>query len=163
CRDCRWRPRRQCDSHAKADRGLGRGTAEAFRPVAGVMKQISIFPLLTAFLAAGTCSAQSVSADPPAGLTIARDKIPHGEVTAGNASVTADMGDNTRAADIGGIDGWGKPFEDDLLRDIIPYVNAHYSVYTDPEHRALAGLSMGGGQSLNIGLSHLDLFSWIGG
>jgi len=82
---------------------------------------------------------------------------------AGNASVTADLGDNTRAADIGGIDGWGKPFEKDLLNDIIPYIESHYSVYTDREHRALAGLSMGGGQSLNIGLSHLDLFAWIGG
>jgi len=82
---------------------------------------------------------------------------------AGNASVTADLGDNTRAASIGGIDGWEKPFENDLLRDIIPYVESHYSVYADREHRALAGLSMGGGQSLNIGLSHLDLFAWIGG
>ena len=82
---------------------------------------------------------------------------------AGNASVMAEMGDKTRAADIGGIEGWGKPFEDDLLRDIIPYVESHYSVYTDREHRALAGLSLGGGQSLNIGLSHLDRFAWIGG
>ena len=82
---------------------------------------------------------------------------------AGNAAVSADMGDRTRAADIGGIDGWGKPFENDLLSDIIPYIDSHFSVYTDREHRALAGLSMGGGQSLNIGLSHLDLFAWIGG
>jgi len=82
---------------------------------------------------------------------------------AGNASVTADLGDNTRASDIGGYDGWGKPFETDLLKDIIPYIESHYSVYRDSEHRALAGLSMGGGQSLNIGLSHLDLFAWIGG
>jgi len=82
---------------------------------------------------------------------------------AGNASVTADLGDNTRAADIGGSDGWGRPFENDLLKDIIPYIESHYSIYKDSEHRALAGLSMGGGQSLNIGLSHLDLFAWIGG
>jgi enterochelin esterase-like enzyme len=53
-------------------------------------------------------------------------------------------------------------FEDDLLKDIIPYVESHYSVLTDARHRALAGLSMGGGQSLRIGLKHLDKFAWIG-
>ena len=54
-------------------------------------------------------------------------------------------------------------FEDDLLKDVIPYVESHYPVQADREHRALAGLSMGGGQSLNFGLKHLDTFAWIGG
>ena len=63
----------------------------------------------------------------------------------------------------GGMDSWGTPFENDLLKDIIPYIDSHYPVLSDREHRALAGLSMGGGQSLNIGLSHLDLFAWVGG
>ena len=54
-------------------------------------------------------------------------------------------------------------FENDLLRDLIPYVESHYSVQSDREHRALAGLSMGGGQSLNIGLKHLDTFASVGG
>ncbi len=54
-------------------------------------------------------------------------------------------------------------FEGDLLKDVIPAIEAKYSVYTDREHRALAGLSMGGGQSLNFGLAHLDVFAWIGG
>ncbi len=82
---------------------------------------------------------------------------------ANNAAVTADAGDNYRASSIGGMDGWGKPFENDLVKDIIPYVDSHYSVYTDREHRALAGLSLGGGQALQIGFSHLDLFASIGG
>ncbi len=63
----------------------------------------------------------------------------------------------------GDFGGWGKPFEDDLLKDIIPYVESHYSVYTDRERRALAGLSMGGGQTLNIGLAHPETFAYIGG
>jgi enterochelin esterase-like enzyme len=63
----------------------------------------------------------------------------------------------------GGFGGWGKPFEDDLIKDIIPFVDSHYSVKTDRESRALAGLSMGGGQSLNIGLANLDTFAWVGG
>jgi enterochelin esterase-like enzyme len=63
----------------------------------------------------------------------------------------------------GGFGGWGTPFTNDLIKDIIPYIESHYSVYTDREHRAIAGLSMGGGQALNIGLSNLDTFAWIGG
>jgi len=60
-------------------------------------------------------------------------------------------------------DGWGKNFEGDLLHDIIPFIESHYSVYTDREHRAVAGLSMGGGQALDFGLANLDTFAWIGG
>jgi enterochelin esterase-like enzyme len=59
--------------------------------------------------------------------------------------------------------GGRNAFENDLLKDIIPYVEANYSVKADREHRAIAGLSMGGGQSLRIGLTHLDQFAWIGG
>jgi enterochelin esterase-like enzyme len=54
-------------------------------------------------------------------------------------------------------------FEKNLLGDIIPYIESHYSVKADREHRALAGLSMGGGQSLNFGLDNLDTFAWVGG
>jgi enterochelin esterase-like enzyme len=54
-------------------------------------------------------------------------------------------------------------FERDLLDDVIPAIESRYSVQAGPEHRALAGLSMGGGQSLNFGLGHLDTFAWIGG
>ena len=54
-------------------------------------------------------------------------------------------------------------FEADLLEDVIPTIETHYAVIADREHRALAGLSMGGGQSLNFGLAHLDTFAWIGG
>ena len=61
------------------------------------------------------------------------------------------------------MDAWLTPFENDLLKDIIPYVDSHYSVYTDRDHRAMAGLSMGGGQTLNIGLVHPETFAWVGG
>jgi enterochelin esterase-like enzyme len=53
-------------------------------------------------------------------------------------------------------------FERDLLGSLIPAVQAKYSTLTDREHRALAGLSMGGGQTLNFGLGHLDTFAWLG-
>ncbi len=54
-------------------------------------------------------------------------------------------------------------FDKDLLNDLIPFIQSKYSVKADREDRALAGLSMGGGQSLNFGLGNLDTFAWIGG
>src|SRR5262249_3919318 len=54
-------------------------------------------------------------------------------------------------------------FEKDLLKDLIPFIEKKYSVKADRESRALAGLSMGGGQSLNFGLNNLDTFAWVGG
>jgi enterochelin esterase-like enzyme len=54
-------------------------------------------------------------------------------------------------------------FEKDLLNDLIPFVEKKYPVLTNRESRAIAGLSMGGGQSLNFGLGNLDKFAWIGG
>ena len=61
------------------------------------------------------------------------------------------------------MEAWLTPFENDLLKDIVPYIDSHYSVYTDRDHRALAGLSMGGGQTLNIGLVHPETFAYVGG
>lgn len=54
-------------------------------------------------------------------------------------------------------------FDKDLLGSIIPYMEANYPVKADREHRALAGLSMGGGQSLNFGLANTNTFAWVGG
>ncbi|MEN9662298.1 MAG: hypothetical protein RL324_1247 [Verrucomicrobiota bacterium] len=58
-------------------------------------------------------------------------------------------------------ESYGQPYTDDLLNEIIPFVDSHYSVYTDRDHRAIGGMSMGSGQTLNIGLTHLALFNWI--
>jgi len=54
-------------------------------------------------------------------------------------------------------------FERDLLDNLIPAIEKRYAASGDREHRAIAGLSMGGGQSLNFGFGHLDRFAWIGG
>ena len=54
-------------------------------------------------------------------------------------------------------------FERDLIEFLIPAVDAKYPTLADRQHRALAGLSMGGGQSLNFGLAHLDTFASVGG
>ncbi len=83
----------------------------------------------------------------------------------GNATANPDAGGigPGRGGRGSGFGGWGKPFENELLKDIIPYIESHYSVAADREHRAVMGLSMGGGQALNIGLANLDVFAWVGG
>jgi enterochelin esterase-like enzyme len=53
-------------------------------------------------------------------------------------------------------------FENELLNDVIPTIEARYATRPGRENRALAGLSMGGGQTLNFGLGHLDTFAWLG-
>jgi len=50
----------------------------------------------------------------------------------------------------------------ELFNDVIPLIEKEYKVYTDQKYRALAGLSMGGGQSFYIGLKNVDKFDWIG-
>lgn len=53
-------------------------------------------------------------------------------------------------------------FVEEFLTDIQPYAETHYRVYTDRAHRAIAGLSMGGAQTMNIAIPHLDKFSYVG-
>ncbi len=55
-----------------------------------------------------------------------------------------------------------KRFYSDMLTDLMPYISSHYDVLSDREHTAVAGLSMGGNQSLTLGLNNLDRFAWIG-
>ncbi len=50
-----------------------------------------------------------------------------------------------------------------LLDEIMPQVEAHYDVAADRDHRAIAGLSMGGLEALTIGLKHPERFAWVGG
>jgi len=87
----------------------------------------------------------------------------------GNAS-TNTAGGSRRGPGGGGGDpaaisgpGWGRDFESDLIKDVIPFIESHYSVYADRQHRAVAGLSMGGGQSLDFGLGNLHVFANVGG
>jgi enterochelin esterase-like enzyme len=62
-----------------------------------------------------------------------------------------------------GNNGNTAAFSRDLLEDVLPFVDGHYRAANDREHRAIAGLSMGGGEALEIGLGHPELFSYVGG
>jgi enterochelin esterase-like enzyme len=57
-----------------------------------------------------------------------------------------------------GNEAWGEV----VTRDLIPEVDRRYRTLPDRLHRAIAGLSMGGGQAMNVGLGNLDKFAWIG-
>jgi enterochelin esterase-like enzyme len=67
-----------------------------------------------------------------------------------------------------GIFDFGRPrpaadeFAQDFLNDVVPYIEGHYRVDTGRANRAMAGLSMGGGQSLNIGIPNLGKFAYLG-
>ncbi len=61
-----------------------------------------------------------------------------------------------------GLDSAIDEFIQDFRNDIQPYVEKNYRVYTDRQHRAIAGLSMGGAQTLNIAIPNLDDFAYIG-
>ncbi len=58
-------------------------------------------------------------------------------------------------------DAWNN-FEDVLINDLAPYIEENYHASPDFNHRAIAGLSMGGGQTLNFGYKNPDFFTWIG-
>jgi enterochelin esterase-like enzyme len=63
----------------------------------------------------------------------------------------------------GGGKGGSSAFTDVVLSDLVPLIDSSYRTIADREHRAVAGLSMGGGQALQIGLTNLDKFAYIGG
>jgi enterochelin esterase family protein len=54
-------------------------------------------------------------------------------------------------------------FEDDVVQALIPYIDQTFRTIRDRDHRAMAGLSMGGMQTFQVAFNHLDLFSYIGG
>jgi enterochelin esterase-like enzyme len=74
-------------------------------------------------------------------------ELPDGERRRGAADYKSDM----------------EEFAVDFVEDLVPFVESRYQVVAASSHRAIAGLSMGGGQSLAIGLSHPDLFSAVAG
>lgn len=73
------------------------------------------------------------------------------------------MDGHAAAALTGGLTNNTALFERDLLEEVMPFIEAHYRVRRDSASRALAGLSMGGGQALTIGLNHLDRFGYVAG
>jgi enterochelin esterase-like enzyme len=87
--------------------------------------------------------------------------MPAGHVNGAGAALGAPV----PAAAAQGMPGIGTgpdPFADDFMTDLMPYVEKNYRVLSDRQNRAIAGLSMGGNQTLNIAIPHLEKFAYIG-
>jgi enterochelin esterase family protein len=74
----------------------------------------------------------------------------------GHSGELVPPGDKTRRAK------GAEAFRRELLKDAIPLLESNYRLAEGREHRAIVGLSMGGWQSLTIGLAALDRFAWVG-
>lgn len=77
--------------------------------------------------------------------------MPDGHV--GDQSGQRETGDRWRRRDL---------FQRDLLESVVPLIESSYRVQAAPQHRAIAGLSMGGGQAIGAGLGYPDRFAWVG-
>ena len=87
--------------------------------------------------------------------------MPAGHVNGAGAA----LGSQVPEPAVQGMPGIGSgpdPFARDFLADVMPYIEKNYRVLTDRQNRAIAGLSMGGNQTLNIAIPHLDKFAYIG-
>jgi enterochelin esterase-like enzyme len=76
--------------------------------------------------------------------------------------VVMPAGHTTRTGGGRGAPGARDEFNDDFIGDVMPYVEKNYRVIADRTHRAIAGLSMGGAQTLNASFAHLDKFAYVG-
>ena len=86
--------------------------------------------------------------------------MPAGHVNGAGAPVGAAPPSDARPPSLASVGP--DPFVKDFVADLMPYVEKNFRVFTDRGNRAIAGLSMGGGQTLNIAIPHLDWFSSIG-
>jgi enterochelin esterase-like enzyme len=87
--------------------------------------------------------------------------MPAGHVNGAGAALGAQV-PAAAAQGMPGIGAGPDPFAEDFLADLLPYIEKHYRVLTDRQSRAIAGLSMGGNQTLNIAIPHLEKFAYVG-
>jgi enterochelin esterase family protein len=81
---------------------------------------------------------------------------------AGHTTQTPNPGGRGAAASGPARQLFNDDFVKDFVGDIMPYAETHYRIQADRAHRAIAGLSMGGGHTLYISIPHLDKFAYIG-
>jgi enterochelin esterase family protein len=84
--------------------------------------------------------------------------MPAGHVNGAGAAIGAPP----QAPPAAGAPARPDPFVGDFVNDLMPFVEKTYRVQTDRASRAIAGLSMGGSQTLNIAIPHLDKFAYVG-
>jgi enterochelin esterase-like enzyme len=124
-----------------------------------IQPMIVVFPNGNATTNTGGGGARAGRGGAAPGVAAPAAEAPAGAAAPGSAAGRGAGGRSGR----GGFGGAsGRNFENDLLKDIIPYIESHYSVYTDAQHRALAGLSMGGMQTRSIAPANFDKFCYFG-
>jgi enterochelin esterase-like enzyme len=77
------------------------------------------------------------------------------------ATASAAAAGRGAASVLGGAGQQNSPFANDLLSDVIPFVEAKFRTLKNSDNRAIGGLSMGGGQTIAIGFTHTNLFHYI--
>ncbi len=87
---------------------------------------------------------------------------PAGPDAEAQAPAGAPQGGQRRAGGFGGGFMMGGAFGDVLIKDIIPMVEKNYRVIADPQHRAMAGLSMGGMTTRSVTLANPKVFAYVG-
>lgn len=80
----------------------------------------------------------------------------------GYATKAGEGGATTQATTRPATRAVSRVFEEVVVGELVPFIDGRFRTVADREHRAIAGLSMGGGQALQIGLGHLDRFAWVG-
>ena len=88
--------------------------------------------------------------------------MPQGQRPQGQRPQGASGQGGPRRGGFGGFGGFSEGFKNVLFNDIIPMVEKNYRVIADPQHRAYAGLSMGGMQAREITLANPDKFAYVG-
>jgi enterochelin esterase-like enzyme len=87
--------------------------------------------------------------------------MPAGHVNGAGAALGAPV-PAAAAQGMPGIGAGPDPFANDFNADVMPYIEKNYRVLTERQNRAIAGLSMGGNQTLNIAIPHLEKFAYVG-
>lgn len=123
--------------------------------------------ILDNLIAEGKAVPMIVVMDNGGGSALFAGAGPGGRGMAGLMGRTNTPASTNSAARTGGrgaglFSGPARLFPDTLVGEIIPMIDTTYRTIPDREHRALAGLSMGGMQTRTIGMAHLDLFSYLG-
>lgn len=85
-------------------------------------------------------------------------------MTNGNANQSASQNDLRLVNDDfrANYDSYAGKFELSVVKDVVPFIDSNYRTYSDRDHRAIAGLSLGGGHAVYTGLTNVDQFAWIG-
>jgi enterochelin esterase-like enzyme len=134
--------------------GGGRNQGRAQAILDNLLAEKKIVPMVVIF--------PNGNATPVAGAAAAPAPAAPAAPASPTTAQAAGRGGGARGGRAGTDDGWLNFTSNDLLKDLVPFIESHYSVYADPDHQALAGLSMGSAQTRTVVMANLDRFAYVG-